>query len=102
MEKNRDTIEIINIAVKEKYQGKGIGKELILKAIEKARELKYKIIEIGTGNSSIKQLYIYQKCGFRIEEIDFDFFRDNYKEPIYEDGNECRDMIRLRMHLDNL
>ncbi len=101
IEKNKDAIEIINIAVKEKFQGKGIGKELILIAIDKAKELKYKIIEIGTGNSSIKQLYLYQKCGFRIEEIDFDFFRKNYKEPIYEDGIECRDKIRLRMHLDD-
>lgn len=100
MEKNSDTIEIINIAVKEKYQGKGIGKKLIHCAIEKAKELKYKIIEIGTGNSSIKQLYLYQKCGFRIEEIAFDFFRKNYKESIYEDGIECRDMIRLRMNLE--
>mgnify|MGYP001454455990 CR=1 FL=1 len=71
------TIEIVNIAVKEEYQGKGIGKKLLIKAIEEARQLKAKSIEIGTGNSSIHQLRLYQKCGFRITGIDHDYFVRN-------------------------
>jgi len=93
------TYEIVNLAVSEKHQGKGIGKKLMLKAIEVAKELKANSIEIGTGNSSIHQLKLYQKCGFRMIGIDHDYFIRNYDEEIFEDGIQCRDMIRLRKDL---
>ncbi|NMA83440.1 MAG: GNAT family N-acetyltransferase [Epulopiscium sp.] len=93
------TLELVNIAVKEAYQGKGIGKKLILNAIDIARGDNIKALEIGTGNSSINQLALYQKCGFRIVGIDRDFFKKHYKEKIMENGIECIDMIRLRLDL---
>ena len=43
------TLELVNIAVREAYQGKGIGKRLILSAIEMARKDNSKILEVGTG-----------------------------------------------------
>jgi ribosomal protein S18 acetylase RimI-like enzyme len=94
-----DTVEIINIAVKEDWQGNGIGKKLILNAIRIAKDMNMKTIEIGTGNSSVFQLMLYQKCGFRIVGIDQDFFTRHYKEEIYENGIQCRDMIRLRIDI---
>ncbi|XMB25298.1 GNAT family N-acetyltransferase [Paenibacillus sp. BR2-3] len=94
-----ETVEIVNIAVREDFQGKGIGKKLIFNAMEKAKEQNAKTIEIGTGNSSIDQLMIYQKCGFRITGIDRDFFTRHYKEEIHENGIQCRDMIRLGLDL---
>ncbi|KGE18427.1 acetyltransferase [Paenibacillus wynnii] len=93
------TIEIANIAVKEEYQGQGIGSVLVYRAIEEAKKLKAKIVEIGTGNSSMNQLKLYQRCGFRIFGIDPDYFIRNDDEEIYEDGIQCKDMIRLRMDL---
>lgn len=54
------TLELVNIAVKESYQGMGIGKQLIYSAIDLARKENAKVIEIGTGNSSIYQLALYQ------------------------------------------
>ena len=93
------TLELVNIAVSEEYQRKGIGKKLILSAIEMARKKNVKVLEVGTGNSSIYQLALYQKCGFRIVGIDRDFFRIHYKERIIENGIECIDMIRLRIDL---
>lgn len=94
-----ETIELVNIAVEEKFQGKGIGKALVLHAISKAKDLKMKVLEIGTGNSSLLQLEFYQKCGFRISGIDKDFFLKHYAEPIYENGIQCVDMIRLSLDL---
>ena len=94
-----ETMEIVNVAVKEAYQGKGIGKQLIHYAIEKARELDIKTLEIGTGNPGAAQLMLYQKCGFRITWIDRDFFIRHYSEPIYENGIQCRDMIRMSMDI---
>ncbi|EOO70247.1 GNAT family N-acetyltransferase (plasmid) [Bacillus mycoides] len=94
-----ETIEIINIAVSEKEQGKGYGKYLLGFAIDYAKKEKYKTIEIGTGNSSLMQLGLYQKCGFRITNVDRDFFLRNYEEEIYENGIQCIDMIRLTQYL---
>lgn len=95
LQKGPEMIEIMNIAVDERHHGKGIGKQLIGHAISHAREQGYKTIEIGTGNSGIGQLALYQKCGFRITGIDRDFFNINYTEAIYENGIQCQDMIRL-------
>ncbi|WP_175639084.1 GNAT family N-acetyltransferase [Metabacillus schmidteae] len=99
LEKNTTTIELKNIAVNEEFQGRGLGKELLFHSIEQARKMGYRTIEVGTGNSSIGQLAFYQKCGFRIIEIDHDFFLRHYPEPIVENGIQCLDMIVLRLVL---
>lgn len=98
--KRPDTIELVNIAVSENEQGKGIGKQLILDAIQTSKVKGYKTIEVGTGNSSIGQLALYQKCGFRITGVDRGFFTRHYKEDIFENGIWCRDMIRLSQELN--
>lgn len=94
------TIEIMNLAVKEEYQNQGIGKKLLVFAIEEIKKTQATTIEIGTGNPGVKQMLLYQKCGFRIVGVDFDFFRRTHPEPIYENGIECRDMIRMRIDLE--
>lgn len=94
-----DTVELVNIAVAEHYHGQGIGKTLVQDAIQKAKQYGYKIIEVGTGNSSIGQLALYQKCGFRITGVDRDFFKIHYDEEIVENGIVCVDMIRLAQQL---
>ena len=96
---NDQTVEIINIAVHEAHQGKGIGKAMLLDAIERARKQGVKRVEIGTGNSSIGQLALYQKCGFRISDVRKDFFALHYEEEIIENGIPCVDMIRLTLEL---
>ncbi|WP_197088278.1 GNAT family N-acetyltransferase [Paenibacillus dauci] len=93
------TVELVNVAVAESHQNKGIGKQLVQHAIHTAQEQHYHTIEMGTGNSSIHQLALYQKCGFRIVGVDLDFFVRHYEEPIYENGIQCRDMIRLMQDL---
>lgn len=94
-----ETVELVNIALKESLQNRGIGKHLVLHAIKKAKKDGYKTLEVGTGNSSIGQLALYQKCGFRITGIDIDFFIRHYDEEIFENGIQCRDMIRLSQDL---
>lgn len=94
-----ETVELVNVAVVESEHGKGIGKRLVLDAIKVAKMKGYKTIEVGTGNSSIGQLALYQKCGFRITSIDRDFFVRHYSEVIFENDIQCRDMIRLSQDL---
>lgn len=94
-----ETVELANVAVAEQWQGKGIGKQLVLHALRTSRTMGFKTIEIGTGNSSIGQLALYQKCGFRIVGVDIDFFTRHYPDDIYENGIKCSDMIRLSQDL---
>ncbi|MFB4169445.1 GNAT family N-acetyltransferase [Virgibacillus sp. JSM 102003] len=96
---NSNIIEIKNIAVEESEQGKGVGKKLVTHAIANARLQGFTQIEVGTGNSSINQLALYQKCGFRISGIEKDFFIKNYEEEIFENGIRCTDMICLGISL---
>ncbi|PWW40890.1 putative GNAT family acetyltransferase [Paenibacillus pabuli] len=97
-----ETVEIVNIAVQEELQGQGVGKHMIKEAIEAARRLGGRTVEIGTGNSSFHQLKLYQRCGFRIVGVDRDFFVKHYEEEIIEDGIRCVDMIRLALDLDTV
>ncbi|MFJ2045321.1 MULTISPECIES: GNAT family N-acetyltransferase [Paenibacillus] len=97
-----ETVEIVNIAVQEELQGQGVGKHMIKEAIEAARRLGGRTVEIGTGNSSFHQLKLYQRCGFRIVGVDRDFFVKHYEEEIIEDGIRCVDMIRLSLDLDTV
>ena len=95
LQKDEHNAEIMNVAVAEPKQGKGLGKKLILHALEVAKSLGVKQVEIGTGNSSIGQLALYEKCGFQKTGIIENYFIDNYPEPIFENGIQCRDMVRL-------
>ncbi|PDY46579.1 GNAT family N-acetyltransferase [Bacillus pseudomycoides] len=99
LETRPQTMEIMNIAVSEELQGQGLGKQLLQHAIATAKEKHMHNLEVGTGNSSISQLAFYQKCGFHIFSIDFDYFSKHYEEEIIENGIVCRDMIRLTMEL---
>lgn len=94
-----ETVEIVNVAVAETHQGRGIGKRLVQHAIQTAAMLGYKTIEIGTGNSGVGQLALYQKCGFRMTGIDKDFFVRHYEEAIFENGIQVVDMVRLSQDL---
>ena len=90
------TMELVNLCVAEPYRRQGIATRLIAHAAERARAAECRILEVGTGNAGIGQLALYQRCGFSIEK---NYFVRHYPEPIYENGIECRDMVRLRMEL---
>ncbi len=92
-------VEIKNIAVKEEYQGQGIGTYLIENILRVATANGQKSISIGTANSSLGQLYLYQKLGFDITDIKRDFFTRNYTEPIYENGIQAKHLLVLTRKL---
>ncbi len=92
-------VEIKNLAVKPEFQGKGIGSYLIENALKVAALNKKESICIGTANSSVDQLYLYQIHGFEITEIKKDFFVNNYPKPIYENGIQAKHMLVLTRQL---
>lgn len=99
MRTRANTNEIMNLAVRSELRGRGIAKQCInfCEKISKQEGCKY--LEVGTGNSSLDQLALYQKCGFRMIGIERNYFIKNYVQEIYENGIKCVDLIRLEMVL---
>lgn len=90
-------LEIKNIAVSPKFQKQGYGKKLIEFITEKYSE-NFSVIQAGTGDSPLT-IPFYEKCGFRKSHIVKNFFIDNYKNSIYEEGVQLIDMIYLQKNL---
>jgi len=95
-------LEIVNLAVKEDFRNQKVGQTLISFALTFARKNRYDVVEIGTGSTGFSQLYLYQKCGFRMTHIDSDFFIRHYQEPIFENNLQLKDMVRLSYVIQNL
>lgn len=70
--------EITSLAVEDEWQERGLGRRLLLAAIEQARDAGLQRLTIATGNSSLAQLGLYQRVGFRIVGIDPDYFVRHY------------------------
>ncbi len=93
------TAEVISLAVDPAHQRRGIATALLAHAVRTARAAGFRRLEVGTGDSSAGALALYARCGFRRTGIDRDYFRRYYPVPIYENGRECRHMVRLAMEL---
>ncbi|MDD3082661.1 MAG: GNAT family N-acetyltransferase [Desulfobacterales bacterium] len=90
------THELMNITVQPGHQKSGYGAALLKWVIEYFRKSGASKIEVGTGTFGY-QLAFYQRHGFRVTSIDYDFFVNNYPEPIFEDGIQLFDMLRLTL-----
>ena len=88
------TYEIKNFAIYEKFHNCGYGKILINLLCKKYLE-NFKNIEILVGTSE-QGVGFYKKCGFQFSHIIKDFFITNYKQPIFENGIQCKDMFYLK------
>ena len=87
-------LEIKNIAVDPKSQGKGYGKALSDFLASKYAD-EYSVLQVGTGDSPLT-IPFYEKCGFVRSYKIPNFFTDNYDHPIYEGGVQLIDMIYLQ------
>lgn len=90
------TYELMNIAVRPSHQKSGHGTALLKWVIDFFREAGARRLEVGTGTFGY-QLAFYHRQGFRVSSIDRDFFIRNYSEPIFEDGIQLFDMLRLTL-----
>lgn len=93
--------ELMNIAVLPDCQKSGYGTVLLKWVIDYFRVSGASQIEVGTGTFGY-QLAFYQRHGFRAASIDHDFFVRNYLEPIFEDGIQHFDMLRLRLRYSTM
>lgn len=88
--------ELMSIAVHPSHQQAGHGSALLKWVIEHFRQAGASQLEVGTGSFGY-QLAFYQRHGFRVTAIDRDFFTRNYPEPIFENGIQLFDMLRLTL-----
>lgn len=97
--KTINNIEIKNVAIAPEYQGRGFGKLLLRFATRQSKRKGYKKLIIGTGNSSLSQLALYQKEGFEIADIKRDHYIEKYSQKLYENGIQCKHQIVLEKEL---
>ena len=91
---------IAALAVLPKYQGAGVGKALIQKVEEKARQLSKRKLLVSTSNDDLPALAFYQKFGFQIFEVKPNIIAEKHGKVIPGvDGIPVRDEIRLHKTL---
>ena len=97
LEVSKDTCELKNIAVTKMRSG--YGSKMIYYICGNYKN-KYKFMEVGTADTSTGNIRFYERSGFVVTRQIDNFFADNYDEPIYEDGVQCRHMVMLKKSLD--
>ncbi|HHE1217370.1 TPA: GNAT family N-acetyltransferase [Vibrio parahaemolyticus] len=90
--------EIFNVSVIPKFQAKGIGTELLKLVLSELPNKGINRVELGTGTFGYQLIY-YQRLGFRVDSVAKDHFLLNYPEPIYENGIQHKDMLRLYVNV---
>lgn len=95
---DRFRIELFNIAVLPENQKSGIGSQLLQFVLDCLKKKNFESVELGTGTFGY-QLSFYQRYGFRVDSICKDHFINNYDEPIFENGIQLKDMLRLILKL---
>ena len=93
-----DPCEIVELAIVQGEQGRGLGKELVAWLVAQAGRRGKGAMTVGTPNASIDNIAFYQKCGFRMDEVRHDYFW-YYRTPRFEHGIRVRDMLVFRYAL---
>jgi N-acetylglutamate synthase-like GNAT family acetyltransferase len=88
------TAEIFNVAVYPDHQNQGIGSGLLKFALHELANKRIPRVELGTGTFGY-QLTYYQRIGFRVDSVVKEYFLANYPQPIFENGIQHKDMLRL-------
>ena len=91
------SVGIWAVAVAAARHGQGIGKRLLAAVLADLRARGVKRVVVGTGNCSIGQLAYYQKAGFRLWQIERDYFSParGYPVGLTENGIPLRDMVLM-------
>ena len=89
-------LEIKNIAVYPRYQGRGYGRALLAFTENFYRDT-FRTVQVGTSPANIP---FYEKCGFTRSHTIAGFFTQNYTHPIYENGILLTDMLYLKKNLN--
>jgi GNAT superfamily N-acetyltransferase len=95
---NDEPAELVELAVAESLQGRGVGRRVLPWLVAEAARRGVRAVEVGTRSTSLGNIAFYQKCGFRPAEVRRDYFW-YYPEPVVENGILVRDMLVFRLDL---
>jgi len=95
---NDEPAEIVELAIAEAWQGRGLGRRFIDWLIGEAKRRRRRALVVGTRNASIGNIAFYQRCGFRMDRVRRDYFT-YYPAPVYENGIEVLDLLMFRYEL---
>ena len=90
--------EIVNVAVYPGFQQQGIGSDLLRFVLAELPNKAVYRAELGTGSFGY-QLTYYQRICFRVDTVIKDYFLTHYADPIFENGIQHKDMLRLYIDL---
>jgi GNAT superfamily N-acetyltransferase len=90
-------LEVKNMAVAPRRQGRGVGRALIGAALALARAQGASTLVVATAAADIGNLRFYQRLGFRMRSVERDAFTEatGYPPGIELDGIELRDRVWL-------
>jgi predicted N-acetyltransferase YhbS len=93
-------VELKNMAVAEEHQGRGIGRLLVVAALEQ-QDVSTETVVVATAAADIGNLRFYQRLGFRMRSIERDVFTPatGYPAGFEIDGIELRDRVWLDQDL---
>ncbi len=91
--------ELMNLAVRPDFQGRGLGGRMIRHLFDQARS-RFHTMLVGTADASGQALHVYQREGFTVDHRIPRFFLEHYAQPVIEDnGVQCVDMVVLKKAL---
>jgi GNAT superfamily N-acetyltransferase len=90
-------VELKNMAVCAAEQGKGIGARLVRAALDLVAAERATTLVVATAAADVGNLRFYQRCGFRMRNVERDAFTPatGYPAGIRIDGIELRDRVWL-------
>ncbi len=87
------------LPVAPEYRRQHCGTALVRHALDIIRNKGGRYAEVGTSDASPGPMALYESCGFQISGVINNHFTDNYPEPVWDNGVQCIDMIRMRADL---
>jgi predicted N-acetyltransferase YhbS/catechol 2,3-dioxygenase-like lactoylglutathione lyase family enzyme len=95
--------EIKNMAVEPSSRRRGIGRQLVQAALERARADDRSLVAVATAAADIDNLRFYQRVGFRMRSVERDAFTPAVGYPLHTDvdGIALRDRVWLDLDLDD-
>lgn len=98
---SEDTAEIMNLAVSETFQRRGIARRLLRYVSDKWNAgHQVSTLIIRTGTSDPGPFMLYQKEGYDLIDVVYDYFVHNCKEPIYENGVQCKHQLIMEKKIN--
>lgn len=74
--------EITVLAIKEEYQGQGLGEKMLSHLIDEAIKKACDIVLLEVRVSNDRAIALYRKCGFEQLRIRKDYYQDNHEDAI--------------------